>query len=305
VPAPTQTTADRVRKRYGRRGRWVLDGVDLTVPAGAVTVVAGGNGSGKTTLLQVLAGASLPTAGRVHGRPPAVAYVPERLPAHGPMTAAEYLGHLGRIRRLPADTVRTRSAELFDLLALAPGPDVPVASLSKGNAQKVALAQAFLAPVGLLLLDEPQAGLDQPARRALGDLVRQACRRGAAVVVSAHRPDAALAGLAAGAADNAAAGAAYAAGAAGAADNIGAAYELAGGRLRPVAVPVERGPGLYLLLEAVAAGASVQDLAADPRVRVLEHRPPYCRVAAAAGHADAVLLAALAAGWSLREAGPP
>jgi hypothetical protein len=58
------------------------------------------------------------------------------------------------------------------------------------------------------------------------------------------------------------------------------------------------------VLEAVAGHASVPDLAADPRVRLLEDRPPYCRLTAAAGDADAVLLAALAAGWSLREAGP-
>ena len=46
-------------------------------------------------------------------------------------------------------------------LSLSPGLDVPVRSLSKGNSQKVVLAQAFLAPVGLLLLDEPWSGLDR------------------------------------------------------------------------------------------------------------------------------------------------
>jgi ABC-2 type transport system ATP-binding protein len=311
--AAAPTTADGVRKRFGRRGRWVLDGADLVVPPGAVTVVTGGNGSGKTTLLRIVAGASQPTRGRVLGRPAAVAYVPERLPAHGPMTAAEYLGHLGRIRRLPPAAVRERSAELFGLLGLAPGPDVPMSALSRGNAQKVAVAQAFLAPAGLLVLDEPDAGLDPPAAAVLAGLLRQATGRGAAVLVSAHQPD----------------GAAVA----GRGDHV---HQLSGGRLRPAGTGTgpaghpaagpgagpasapggasgaagtgDRGPAaapvLHLLLEAVGDAASVADLTAGTAARVLGHHPPYCRLAAPAGEADAVLLRALAAGWSLRGAGP-
>ena len=60
-----EVRVERVRKRYSRSGRWVLDGIDATLPGGAVTLVVGGNGSGKTTLLRTVAGASTPSAGRV------------------------------------------------------------------------------------------------------------------------------------------------------------------------------------------------------------------------------------------------
>lgn len=178
-------TADAVRKRFSRRGRWVLDRVDLVLRPGTTTLVVGGNGSGKSTLLRILAGASEPTAGLVAGRPRAVGYVPERLPAQIRMTARQYVGHLARIRGMGADAA-PRADELFGRLGLSPGPDIPITALSKGNRQKVSLAQAFVAPVGLLVLDEPFSGLDEPAAEALGELVAES---GAAVVVSAHSPD--------------------------------------------------------------------------------------------------------------------
>ncbi len=116
--------------------------------------------------------------------------MPERVPARIPMTASQYLAHMGRIRGLAAATCARRSRELLDRFDLQPGPDAPVAVLSKGNRQKVMLAQAFLAPVDVLALDEPFAGLDPAAHGSLADLVDIARRDGAAVLVTGHRPDA-------------------------------------------------------------------------------------------------------------------
>ncbi|KKD17231.1 ABC transporter, partial [Streptomyces sp. WM6391] len=66
-------------RRYGLRGPWVLRGVELGVPPGALVRVEGANGTGKSTLLRLLAGIDAPTEGRVTGRP-RTAYVPERFP---------------------------------------------------------------------------------------------------------------------------------------------------------------------------------------------------------------------------------
>ena len=287
VAAPV--IAQGVRKRFGRGGPWVLDGADLSVPPGLLTVLAGGNGSGKSTLLRLLAGAGRPTAGTIRNRPAEVAYVPERLPGRGPMTAREYLTHLGRIRRLPAAVARERAAMLFDRLGLHPGPDVPITELSKGNAQKVALAQAFLAPVGLLVLDEPHTGLDEPARHALGGMLWEARGSGVAVLISAHDyrevPGA------------------------------DAVHLLTKGRVHPVdiaagppapavAPPPPEPAGLCLVLRAVGESASLAELDADPHVTIVEQRLPDCRLVAAPGQADQVLLRALAGGWSLRGAWP-
>lgn len=152
-------TADGLRKRFSRQGRWVLDGVDLSLVRGTTTVVLGGNGSGKSTLLRIIAGASLPSSGRVTGRPRTVGYVPERLPAQLRMTARQYVAHLAGIRGAGPDAAE-RAENLFDRFGLTPGPDLPITSLSKGNRQKVSLIQALVVPVGLLVLDEPFSGLD-------------------------------------------------------------------------------------------------------------------------------------------------
>ena len=184
------TVASGLSKRYSRRQPWVLDHLDLRFEPGTLTVVVGANGCGKSTLLRVLAGVSRPTAGLITQRPRQVGYVPERLPARLQMTGREYLAHMGRLRRLDSSYAGARGEDLAARLSLNPGLDVPVRSLSKGNSQKVALAQAFLAPVGLLLLDEPWSGLDPSASEGLREEMSSPRNEGTAVVATAHRADA-------------------------------------------------------------------------------------------------------------------
>ncbi|MEN3356959.1 MAG: type transport system ATP-binding protein [Mycobacteriales bacterium] len=203
-----------VWKRYSRWGDWALAAVDLAAGAGSLTVIVGGNGSGKSTLLRVLTGAARETRGRVVRPVGSIGYVPERLPAQLRLTAGQYLVHMGRLRGLDRRHTEARSAELLGRLALYPGPDVPIGELSKGNNQKVALAQAFLAPVRLLALDEPDSGLDATAAAELAELIGQARRAGAAVLISTHDP-------------------AWFRGA-------DAAFELTAGRLAPLAPDVSR-----------------------------------------------------------------
>lgn len=177
---------EAVCRRYGR-GRWVLRDVDLGVTAGEVLAVAGGNGSGKSTLLRILAGVTRPTSGTVSGRPAEVGYVPDRFTAPDRLSAITYLTHMGRVRGLPSAVARARADELLDRLRLVGGKDAPLGTLSKGNAQKVSLAQAFLVDPALLILDEPWSGLDAPAHGVLTELVGEVAARGGAVVFTDHR----------------------------------------------------------------------------------------------------------------------
>jgi ABC-2 type transport system ATP-binding protein len=180
------TTLAGVGKRYRRSGPWALNGIDLVISPGTTTVVVGRNGSGKSTLVRIATGVSLPTVGRITGRPGAVGYAPERLPARLPMTARTYLGHMARLRGLREGPAREAADELCAWLDLQPGPDVAIRTLSKGNNQKVALIQAFLAPVGLLALDEPTSGLDVHARALLRDLVERRRADGTAILLTSH-----------------------------------------------------------------------------------------------------------------------
>jgi ABC-2 type transport system ATP-binding protein len=174
-----------VSKRYSHRGPRVLDNVDLVLSPGSRTALIGGNGSGKSTLARIVAGVSRPTSGTVD-LPPRIGYVPERLADRINLTGHEYVGHMGRIRGLDRQTVDKRARELFERMDLRPDAGVTFGSLSKGNRQKVMLAQAFLEPVDLLVLDEPVSGLDGMAVQALGELVQEARSCGTAVLVSGH-----------------------------------------------------------------------------------------------------------------------
>lgn len=177
---------EEVRKRYGR-GSWVLQDVDLEIPAGEVVAFTGENGSGKSTLLRLLVGLTRPTSGTVSGRPSVTGYVPDRFPPDERMSATAYLTHMGRIRGLSTNRASARADELLDRLALVGGKDSPLRTLSKGNAQKVALVQALLVQPQLLVLDEPWSGLDADAHGTLADLIADVAQAGGSVVFTDHR----------------------------------------------------------------------------------------------------------------------
>jgi ABC-2 type transport system ATP-binding protein len=184
---------DGVGKRYGFRQPWIVREVTQEVAAGQLIRLEGQNGSGKSTLLRVLAGVSMPSAGRVTGRPPA-GYVPERFPGGLAFSAREYLQHMGRIHGLAGPAVRAAVQDWLDRLGAADYAGSPVRTLSKGMCQKVAIAQALLARPGLLVLDEAWTGLDQAARGALDAAVGERLAEGGTVVFVDH-DRARLAGL--------------------------------------------------------------------------------------------------------------
>lgn len=174
-----------VSKRYGRR-REVLADVDLHVGAGELLALVGANGSGKSTVLKLMVGLSRPSSGTVRRNAQVVSYVPDVFTSHDRLSASAYLRHMGRIRGLSARAARERSDELLDRLALHGGADTAMRKLSKGNAQKVALAQALLEPPQLLVLDEPWSGLDTTAHTTLRELLTETAQQGAAVAFTEH-----------------------------------------------------------------------------------------------------------------------
>ncbi|WP_406472412.1 ATP-binding cassette domain-containing protein [Streptomyces sp. NBC_01615] len=176
-----------VGRRYGLHGPWVLRGIDLTLAPGTLTRVEGANGTGKSTLLRLLAGIDAPTEGRITGRP-RTAYVPERFPAALPFTATGYLTHLGAVHGLSRTAAARAAGAWLERLGAAAYARTPMAELSKGSSQKVAVAQALLADPDLLVLDEAWTGLDTAARAELERAVAERTAAGAAVVFVDHDP---------------------------------------------------------------------------------------------------------------------
>lgn len=163
----------------------MLRDVTVDLPEGRIIEVTGPNGAGKSTLLRLIAGLRRPQRGTVSARPPTVGYAPERFPADQPFTARVYLAHLAAMRKVPFSRVEDW-AERLDFTPLL---NVRLPELSKGSAHKVGLIQALLPSPGLLVLDEPFAGLDSTTRAALPKLLAGLAREGTTVIVSDHQRD--------------------------------------------------------------------------------------------------------------------
>jgi ABC-2 type transport system ATP-binding protein len=134
----------------------------------------------------MVAGVSVPSAGRVTGRPH-TGYVPERFPGGLAFPAREYLIHLGKIHGLRGPSAMQAVDEWLDRLGAADYAGSPLRSLSKGMCQKVAIAQALLSRPGLLVLDEAWTGLDQAARAALDTAVLDRLADGGTVMFVDHQ----------------------------------------------------------------------------------------------------------------------
>ncbi|MBO8185452.1 ABC transporter ATP-binding protein [Streptomyces spirodelae] len=179
---------ENVGRRYRAGGPWVLRGVNLDLRAGTLLRVEGGNGTGKSTLLRLMAGIDAPSAGRVRARPRTRGYVPERFPAALPLTALGYLTHLGRVRGLGKRAAAEEGAAWLERFGAGQYAATRMRELSKGSAQKVAVAQALVGSPGLLVLDEAWTGLDQHARTVLDTVVRGRVASGATVAFVDHDP---------------------------------------------------------------------------------------------------------------------
>jgi ABC-type multidrug transport system ATPase subunit len=178
---------EAVGKRYGFRQPWIVRDVTREVAAGTLIRLEGPNGSGKSTLLRIAAGALLPSAGRVTGRPHS-GYVPERFPTGLAFSAREFLCHLSRIHGLTGPAGLAAVDEWLTRLGAIEFAAAPLRTLSKGMCQKVAIAQALLSRPGLLVLDEAWTGLDQAARGQLDAAVRERIAAGGTVMFVDHDP---------------------------------------------------------------------------------------------------------------------
>jgi len=189
-------TIDRVVLRRGNRN--VINGASYQVAAGEIVALVGANGCGKSTLLAGVAGVLAPISGQiavdeldVWGKPAAqyaararFGYVPENADAPGFLTGGELVALAAAARRGMAPT-----PAIIDALGLGELAPVRIDRMSLGQRRRACLGAAFAGPPQLLILDEPDNGLDVARLQALTSLLRTFAAGGGAVLLASHDRD--------------------------------------------------------------------------------------------------------------------
>lgn len=199
--APMLTCAG-LSKSYGSHA--VLQHIALAVAPAEILVLLGENGAGKTTLMRLLAGELLPDAGTIavagidlHRQPEQaraqLVYVSQRPPLAPLASLREHAQAMREFRRLDPQKLAAGLGELAELFSLTRALDLPIKSLSGGMAHKAALTLALLAEAPLILLDEPNTGLDVRSALALRQRILQQRDAGATFVLASHLAEATLA----------------------------------------------------------------------------------------------------------------
>ena len=173
----------------------ILRGIDFVLDQGECMVLLGANGAGKTTLLRILACLTKPGAGtiRVGGLDIVreaqdvrhlVGFVGHQPNLYDELTVLENLLFFGRMYSVRQ--VHEQAVTLLQQVGLARRASERVGTLSRGQIQRLSLARALLHSPQLLLLDEPDAGLDDEGVELLEELLREHTERGGTTLFTTH-----------------------------------------------------------------------------------------------------------------------
>ena len=184
---------EHVEKRFGHKR--VLRDVSFTVAAGEVLSLLGANGSGKTTLLRIISALDRPDQGEVWLGPVPLSSAAAEIRryvgvvAHAPMlydrlTGSENLSFYARLYDL--EKPQKRIEQLLRTVDLWRWRDDAVRTFSRGMTQRLAIARALLHDPPVVVLDEPDTGLDRESIELLTELVAHLRSRSRAVVTTTH-----------------------------------------------------------------------------------------------------------------------
>jgi ABC-2 type transport system ATP-binding protein len=174
-----------------------LTGLDLRVMPGEIYGLLGPNGAGKTTTIRIITGLVEPTSGwvKVVDFDPVkhpievklrIGYVAENPTLYESLSPRDFLEFVVSMRKIDQASANRRITQLANAFDMAQYFDSPIATLSMGMKQKVALIAALVHQPPVLLLDEPLNGLDAKSSRIVKDLVSLHAEKGGAVLFSTH-----------------------------------------------------------------------------------------------------------------------
>jgi ABC-2 type transport system ATP-binding protein len=183
-----------VRKTFGNVR--AVDGVSFAVRRGTITGLLGRNGAGKTTTIRMITGIFLPDSGDIQwmggdvgaaGFRDRIGYLPEERGLYKQMKLIELLVFLAEIKGYRGSTVRPKIDRWLERFELTDKRNAKVEELSKGNQQKVQLIGTLLHDPELIILDEPQSGLDPVNMVLVRNLLNELRQEGKTILLSTHQ----------------------------------------------------------------------------------------------------------------------
>jgi ABC-2 type transport system ATP-binding protein len=177
-------------------GSYAVKDLDLEINRGEIVGIIGHNGAGKTTTIKMIVGLIAPTSGKltVMGKDmekdslkvkKSIGYLPEENALYENMSAMEYLGFFANIYGLSANEAKKRGASLLESLKLETGRKL-IGEMSKGMKRKVSIARTLIHDPDLLILDEPNSGLDPLTSFFIIDYCKKLREQGKTIILSAH-----------------------------------------------------------------------------------------------------------------------
>lgn len=185
----------RLNLRRETKRRAALLDLNLQVKRGEIFGLLGPNGAGKTTAIKILMGIHFPTRGSatILDRPlgdkaakAQIGYLPENPYFYDYLTGGEFLDYYGRLYGMDKARRRRKIPELLETVGLSHAASTPLRGYSKGMLQRVGIAQALLNDPQIVVLDEPQSGLDPIGRKEVRDLILSLREQGRTVFFSSH-----------------------------------------------------------------------------------------------------------------------
>ncbi|HQQ63843.1 MAG TPA: ABC transporter ATP-binding protein [Pseudomonadales bacterium] len=178
-------------------GHRALDRVSFDIRAGSITALVGPNGAGKTTLLRCLAGLVRPVYGEMringidvleepHRAHACIGYLSDFFGLYDDLTVRQCLLFLALSHSIAESRLDSAVLEAASKTGIADLMERKAGNLSRGQRQRLGIAQALLHDPEVLILDEPASGLDPEARAELSHLVRSLQAAGKTILVSSH-----------------------------------------------------------------------------------------------------------------------
>ncbi len=183
---------NNLKKSFGEKE--VLHGISFSIESGRALGLLGRNGAGKTTTIRILMDVFKANEGSImldgkEFRPGdfQIGYLPEERGLYPKKGVQEQIMYLAALRWLDVKTAKKQTARWLERLGVAEYAGKKLETLSKGNQQKVQLAQTLVCNPDIIILDEPFSGLDPVNSQVLKEVIREQIQEGKLVIFSSHQ----------------------------------------------------------------------------------------------------------------------